>query len=78
MTPINSGNNFTMLKEDVLVPSTAAIDSYNYGGYATTNCQAQMQPYQPTQNEIGPDTSMTYHLGQSDQYNSAAERPRND
>lgn len=52
-----------MLKEDVLVPSIAAIDSGNYGGYATTDCQAQMQPFTPTNNEIGPDTSQTHQLG---------------
>lgn len=67
-TPFNlvfqfGGQNFTINKEDVLVPSTAAIDSYNYGGYANTNCQAQIQPFTPTGNEVGPDTSQTHHLG---------------
>lgn len=57
------GQNFTINKEDVLVPSTAAIDSYNYGGYASTNCQAQIQPFTPTGNEVGPETSQTHHLG---------------
>lgn len=45
------------------MPSIAAIDSGNYGGYATTDCQAQMQPFTPTSNEIGPNTSQTYQLG---------------
>lgn len=58
-----AGNNFTLSKEDTLVPSEAAIDSGNYGGYATTDCQAQMQPFTPTANEIGDDTSQTYQLG---------------
>ena len=48
---------------DVLVPSAAVIDSGNFGGYATSDCQAQMQPFTPTDNEIGPDTSQTYQLG---------------
>lgn len=58
-----AGRNFTLNKQDVLVPSTAAIDSANYGGYATTDCQAQMQPFTPTANEVGADTSQTYQLG---------------
>lgn len=45
------------------MPSIAAIDSGNYGGYATTDCQAQMQPFTPTNNEIGPNTSQTHQLG---------------
>lgn len=57
------GSNFTLSKEDVLVPSIAAIDSGNWGGYATTDCQAQMQPFTPTNNEIGPNTSQTHQLG---------------
>lgn len=57
------GTNFTISKEDVLVPSVAAIDSYNYGGYAANDCQAQIQPFTPTGNEVGPETSQTHHLG---------------
>ncbi|CAD6582610.1 MAG: hypothetical protein CYPHOPRED_002078 [Cyphobasidiales sp. Tagirdzhanova-0007] len=57
------GVNFTMNATDVLVPSAAVIDSGNFGGYATSDCQAQMQPFTPTDNEIGPDTSQTYQLG---------------
>ncbi|KAK9895412.1 acid protease [Cystobasidium minutum MCA 4210] len=82
------GQNFTIAKEDVLVPSTAAIDSYNYGGYARTDCQAQIQPFTPTGNEVGPETSQTHHLGDvffrnvisvfdyGDLYNAASNPPR--
>lgn len=82
------GQNFTMNKEDVLVPSTAAIDSYNFGGYARTDCQAQIQPFTPTGNEVGPETSQTHHLGDvffrnvisvfdyGDLYNAASNPPR--
>ena len=57
------GTNFSVNKQDVLVPSITAIDSSNYGGYATTDCQAQMQPFTPTGNELGEDTSQTFQLG---------------
>jgi len=82
------GTNFTLSREDILVPSVAAIDSGNYGGYARTDCQAQMQPFTPTSNEIGPDTSQTHQLGDvflrnvvsvfdfGDVWNSAANPPR--
>jgi len=83
-----AGRNFTLAKEDVLVPSNAAIDSNNYGGYATQDCQAQMQPFTPTSNEIGPDTSQTHQLGDvflrnvvtsydyGNLYNAASSPPR--
>ena len=43
-----SGQNFTMAKEDFLVPSTEALDSANFGGSATSGCQFQAQPSDPT------------------------------
>jgi hypothetical protein len=40
-----------------------AVDSLGYGGFATDQCQFQAQPDQPTPDEIGPGTSITYQLG---------------
>lgn len=47
-----SGQNFTMAKEDFLVPSTEALDSANYGGSATSGCQFQAQPGEVTPDEV--------------------------
>lgn len=58
-----SGKNFTMSKEDFLVPSSEALDSANFGGSASTGCQFQAQPSDPTPDEVGPGTSITYALG---------------
>lgn len=58
-----TGQNFTMAKEDFLVPSTEALDSANFGGSASSGCQFQAQPHEATPDEVGPGTSITYALG---------------
>lgn len=58
-----AGKNFTLAKEDILVPSYLAIDSLGIGGEADSNCQFQAQPDDPTEDEFGPYTSITYQFG---------------
>jgi hypothetical protein len=58
-----SGKNFTLSKQDILVPSYLAVDSLGYGGFTTEQCQFQAQPDDPTEDEFGPFTSITYQFG---------------
>lgn len=58
-----AGKNFTLAKEDILVPSYLAIDSLDLGGSTSQQCQFQAQPDDPTEDEFGPFTSITYQFG---------------
>ena len=59
-----AGTNYTMRKEEMLVPASQAIDTLGLNGVATTNgCQFQAQPSAPLPNALGALTSVTYQLG---------------
>lgn len=58
-----AGTNFTMSKEDFLVPSYDALDSLGYGGRQTQGCQFQAQIAETSPDELGPGTSITYTAG---------------
>lgn len=58
-----AGKNFTLAKTDILVPSYLAVDSIDLGGEAFDQCQFQAQPDDPTEDEFGPFTSITYQFG---------------
>lgn len=58
-----AGRNFTMSRQDFLVPSYNALDSLGFGGYTTQGCQFQAQISNPTPDELGPGTSITYTAG---------------
>lgn len=58
-----AGKNFTLSKTDILVPSYLAVDSLGLGGEAFEQCQFQAQPDDPTEDEFGPFTSITYQFG---------------
>jgi hypothetical protein len=60
-----AGKNFTLNKDDLLVPSDLAVDSTELGGEATTDCQFNAQPTDPDSDEFGPYTSITYMFGDS-------------
>ena len=52
-----------MSKEDFLVPSYNALDSLGYNGFTSQGCQFQAQISEPTPDELGPGTSITYTAG---------------
>lgn len=58
-----SGQNFTMAKDEMVVPYYNVIDSIAAGGRPTSGCQFQAQVDSPSGDEFGPLTSITYSLG---------------
>lgn len=57
----SSGTNFTLSREDILVPSVAAIDSGNYGGYARTDCQAQVRFHVTVEGSAQAELTALHH-----------------